>query len=338
MKYQNLPIAASYRRFRALAQKLRKMIADGSFNLLGQDKQLELLQKIRLLFQQLRYTITPGKLKKVLASGALVAALGMGTLNAQTFGAPQINPFNLNASPNEDFGYYFPQLIDIDADGDYDIIAVGNDYDQYYNENPGFYYFENIGTPQAPNFAAPVESPFGLSSSTPITTIAYGDLDGDGDIDLLVGEYDDTDEVLYFENTGSANAPAFAASVINPFNLQYGEEFTVPFLVDMDNDGDLDFLSTDYIYEGYDGTGRYRYQENIGTSTAPNFAAPVDNPFGLQSPEDEVTIIPFIADIDNDGDFDVMAGGTYYFYFGEDTERTYLNFSFQQIRLSVRWE
>ena len=61
-------------------------------------------------------------------------------------------------------------------------------------------------------------------------------------------------------------------------------EVNSPEFADIDNDGDLDYLSGEYTYSiGY-GVGYglgFHFQENIGSATNPNFANPIINPFGL---------------------------------------------------------
>ena len=64
------------------------------------------------------------------------------------------------------------------------------------------------------------------------------DIDGDGDLDINSASGKD-DKITWFENNGAAD-PTFATTVIatsadNPHEV---------FIADMDNDGDLDIIST----------------------------------------------------------------------------------------------
>ena len=73
-------------------------------------------------------------------------------------------------------------------------------------------------------------------NSTPV----FADLDGDGDLDAIVGEFDGN--LNYFENTGSAIAPAFTerTGAANPFNGVDIGNSSAPSFADLDGDGDLD--------------------------------------------------------------------------------------------------
>ncbi|MDD5274862.1 MAG: VCBS repeat-containing protein [Methylovulum sp.] len=60
----------------------------------------------------------------------------------------------------------------------------------------------------------------------------FADIDHDGDLDALIGNFNG--DTLYFENTGSATAPAFAAPVTNPFGLADVGQTATPTFVDID--------------------------------------------------------------------------------------------------------
>ena len=103
-------------------------------------------------------------------------------------------------------------------------------------------YFENTGSAIAPAFTerTGAANPFDGVDVGDRSTPSFADLDGDGDLDAVVGERDGT--LRYFENTGSATAPAFTArtGAANPFNgVDVGYRST-PSFADLDGDGDLD--------------------------------------------------------------------------------------------------
>jgi hypothetical protein len=182
-----------------------------------------------------------------------------------------------------------PSFADLDGDGDLDAIVGA----------PGdFKYFENVGTASAPEFAPAAVNPFGLTNVGFNNAPAFADLDNDGDLDLLVGEFNGG-ELNYFQNTGTASNPAFAASVENPFGLADLPGDTTPSFIDLDGDGDLDAVIGD-------NNGFLYYFQNVGAPSAPAFAAPLVNPFGLTDVGSHST--PTFADLDGDGDFDLLVG------------------------------
>jgi hypothetical protein len=125
-------------------------------------------------------------------------------------------------------------------------------------------------------------------------------MDNDGDLDIFIGSGYSGD-ISYFQNTGTATMPAFAAPQVNPFGLQGSTSYqSAPVLVDLDSDGDLDMMVAEYY-------GAFRYFENTGTNTAPAFAAPVANPFGLPPANYSLDFVGLSgADMDADGDVDLL--------------------------------
>src|SRR5262249_12140033 len=93
---------------------------------------------------------------------------------------------------------------------------------------------------------------------------SFGDLDHDGDLDLIVGN--DAGTFAYFKNTGSATDPHFVeqTGAANPLNgIDIGNK-TKPAFADIDGDGDLDIA-----FGKNDGTiGLFK---NTGTVSSPAF-------------------------------------------------------------------
>jgi len=105
-------------------------------------------------------------------------------------------------------------------------------------------FFQNTGSEATPEFAAPIQNPFGLSSTYNLAIPAFADVDKDGDMDLLVGE--DYGAMQYFQNTGTAIIPLFAPPQENPFGLVSTYYNALPAFADLDADGDQDLLVGEY--------------------------------------------------------------------------------------------
>ena len=152
-----------------------------------------------------------------------------------------------------------------------------------------------------PIFTVTTINPFDLSDVGFYATPTFADIDGDDDLDAFVGEYDGG--IVFFGNEGTKNNPEFGFPSSNPFGLSVVREYANPSLVDIEGDGDLDlFIGR----SGYYHAGEKFFFENTGTSTNPEFAAPIINPFGLDY--DGYRASPTFVDIDDDGDQDAFVG------------------------------
>lgn len=168
-----------------------------------------------------------------------------------------------------------PAFFDYNADGLLDLI-VGN---VGYCQPDGSYIFglhlyENVGTSTEPAFQL-ISRDYGGLSSLQLYDMhpTFGDLDGDGDEDLLFGESDGN--LYYVENSGGAgNAALWGTIVRNYANINSGDKST-PQLVDLNEDGLLDIVTGA-------SNGSISYYENTGTTTNPVFSAtPVSQRIGF---------------------------------------------------------
>ena len=233
----------------------------------------------------------------------------IGTTSNPQFSTPIINPFNLplvQTTPQDDDGINTPNLVDIDGDGDLDILAT-QVYSIYYAAM-GFHYIENIGTPSMPNFNTSITNPFGLSSYFIHGDIV--DIDNDGDFDIIGrGDYYSNYAMILLENIGNVTNPQFSSPIINPFGLtsaqQHGQKIAIS---DIDSDGDYDIIEKNFgAYTYYSQAGAFTYLENIGDASNPQFALPVTNPFNLAHDTNSRWIaISDFGDLDGDGDEDLI--------------------------------
>ena len=284
---KKIPYARKKRQLRNLAKRLNLLESSGRENM---EREILILKtKIKYLLNDLLSVFSKRELKRVIGGVAMTLGIFVSsTVTAQTFGPPVENPFGLTSTVD----MAFPTFADLDNDGDQDLL-VG----EYYG---ALQYYENTGSSTDPQYAAPVLNPFGILPNLGFSFPTFADLDDDGDMDLLIGEY--YGNFGYYENTGSASSPQFAAPATNPFGLTNAQGFAIPAFVDMDGDGDMDIIVGEYY-------GDMGYYENTGTATNPAFATPVKNPFGL-TPGYYIAC-PSVADLDNDGDMDLMVGEYY---------------------------
>lgn len=148
-----------------------------------------------------------------------------------------------------------------------------------------------------PVFANPLTNPFDLINVGSYASPTFADIDGDGDLDALVGNA--AGDLLYFHNIGTATNPLFTASSLTGLPSSEGT-YATPTFVDINGDNVLDVVAGK-------ADGTMVYFKNTGTATAPSFAAGTTLT-GLTSTGISSNAHPTFADIDGDGDLDAFVG------------------------------
>lgn len=162
-------------------------------------------------------------------------------------------------------------------------------------------FYKNIGSNVKPVYemSLPVKAdgiPIELFGSL---NISVGDLDGDGDKDLVAGN---RFQLMSFRNEGTNSSPKLAKGRLlktrdnkNPFGI-----YTRPKLVDWDGDGKIDILLGNE-------DGRPTWIKNLGDGKydIERFIIQLDPDvdFGCLS-------VPVVCDWDSDGDYDLLAGNS----------------------------
>ena len=206
-----------------------------------------------------------------------------------------------------------PTFADIDGDGDQDLVA---------GESTGtLNYFLNESTGDTLAFTSKTgaENPFNGFDVGTVSAPKFADIDGDGDKDLVVGEYSGT--LNYYLNESAGGTIAFTAKTSaseNPFNGFNVGTYSSPTFADIDGDGDLDLVVGEY-----NGTLKYFLNESSGGTITFTPKTGENNPFNgfdagnLSSPK--------FADVDGDGDPDLVVGeynGTLKYFLNESAGNT----------------
>ena len=161
-----------------------------------------------------------------------------------------------------------PAIFDYNADGLMDLVVGNFSFFEFFGQkNTRLYLLENVGTLENPAFELVDEDYLSMnqfSSSTFNFAPTFGDLDGDGDWDALVGEQNG--QLFYFENTaGEGNPAEFAEHVYGYMDINIGQA-SVPQIIDLNRDGLVD------IVVGERG-GNINYFQNVGIASNPEFGA-----------------------------------------------------------------
>jgi len=211
-------------------------------------------------------------------------------LNSSTDNSPvfEFEQTNFLQESTLDFGTAaYPSVIDYNNDGLKDLVIGNYGYHATNNPSSQLALLRNIGSATEPNFEI-IDRDFGNLSSINLDTAlittssglapTFGDLDNDGDMDLIVG--DANGKIHYFKNTAAAgNDAQFQLENVNLFSIDVGQH-SAPFLFDMNEDGLLDL-----VLGRVDGS--ITYAQNNGSENSPVFDNLVDDFGGISVGNDE---------------------------------------------------
>jgi hypothetical protein len=185
----------------------------------------------------------------------------------------------------------YPSFFDLDGDGDLDLL-LGNKIDPADLNTSRVYKFENTGNPEEPAFQRGETLELeGAYHNAP----AFGDLDGDGDVDMVLGTW--RKYLNYLRNDGTGSEPRFVRTDSAIAELTRGSNST-PALVDIDADGDLDLFAGE-------SSGTLNFYRNEGTRLSPSFVLVSDEYLDIDVGRRSV---PAFTDVDGDGDQDLVLG------------------------------
>lgn len=198
-----------------------------------------------------------------------------------------------------------PAFMDIDADGDNDLLLGSYGLPQEEGFYAGLRLYENTGTASEPAFELVNDDFLQLKAKRFIgLQPQFIDFNGNGSLDLLLVA---TETVRYqrkayvYLNSASSRAPAefsTTASLEVPVTFSTHDN---PFFYDFNRDG-----LPDMIVGRFDGS--LSYYQNEGTAKAPAFAEEVKGFLGIGLDNFRRNLVPSVADFTGNGQPDLLLG------------------------------
>jgi hypothetical protein len=201
----------------------------------------------------------------------------------------------------------YPVIVDIDQDGLKDLLVGNYGYlGSSCDYTSKIMAFKNTGTSEDPAFELTTRDFAAIGSFNFQNAIpSFGDLDGDLDLDMVVG--DAAGRLYYFANTAaSGNPPAYTFNSSSPLSGIDVGNFAAPQIIDLNRDGKLDLVVGE-------AAGNLNYFENTGTPSAAVYTTvPTNDSLGkvFVTPGFTITGFSHPCFFDLNGQYQLLVGST----------------------------
>ncbi|MCA8832024.1 T9SS type A sorting domain-containing protein [Hymenobacter pini] len=237
------------------------------------------------------------------------------TARFSSAGSNALAPFNTTPVRLPNFPAAYP--VDVTFDGRPDLVVAANLYDNTdtIETRQSVRLYRNAGTAAAPSLVREQLDflQHDMLEVSEMAAPAFGDIDGDGLVDMLLGGVSRNNAkgfyragLSYYRNTGTRTAPVFQLMTTDYLGLMSRKlGFIKPILVDLNRDGAVDLVYSSFARNSTDNpityvlnTAKAGQPVAFDVSTAATFANMPQRAFDM----------PAFADINGDGLVDMLLG------------------------------